>query len=74
MIHVSLTDCKWGTELIAEGAVQIDLLDVDSNQFFHIPFSGDPLEQLVLGLIEGLTEDQKKTVLASFSIGVKHVE
>lgn len=61
MIHHGLTDCKWGTEPIEEG-VQINLLDEDSNQIFHIPFTGEPLEALVLQLVECLNDDQKKKV------------
>lgn len=61
MIHIGLTDCKWGTEPIDEG-VQINLLDEDSNQVFHIPFTGEPLEALILQLVECLSEDQKKKI------------
>jgi hypothetical protein len=70
MIHTTLTDCKWGVEKTDDG-VLINIGDPDS-QLFHIPFEGESLEKLVIALSEGLTEDQKKMVMASMSIRVRH--
>ena len=63
MIHITLTDCKWGAEPIEDG-VQIDIVHAESEQAFHIPFSGEAVQELALGIFKSLSDDQKRVVMA----------
>jgi hypothetical protein len=78
MIRVLLNGAKWGTdpieEVTPEGEVilgrQINLLDEKSGFLFLVPFTGDPLKELIHELAKGLTDEQRREVTRRISGGL----
>lgn len=59
MIRTILAQVNWGVEAIAEGGVQLNFVDPESKQMWHVPFSADALTELLIKAT-GLASDQVK--------------
>lgn len=78
MIRIVFTGVSWGTDAIeettADGAAirgrQLNLLDKESGILVHVPFTGDPLKELIHELSKGLTDDQRGEVTRRINGGL----
>lgn len=78
MIRILLNGAHWGTDAIEEttpeGEVvtgrQINLLDKQSGILILVPFTGEPLKDLIHELAKGLTDDQRREVVRRISGGL----
>jgi hypothetical protein len=73
------TGVQWGTDPISEtnpenGEVvegrQINLFDANSGIIVNVPFAGESLVGLVGELIQGLTEDQRRSLIPKVTGGI----
>lgn len=78
MIRLILNGAHWGTDAIEEVTPegetikgrQLNLLDKESGIIILVPFTGDPLKDLIHELAKGLTDDQRREVTRRISGGL----
>jgi len=60
---------KWGVDPLEDGC-QINLFDEQTNEYVHIPFTGDSFPELMEHLIRHLTAEQRAALAPQMNGGI----